>query len=239
MNLFKKGKGKEAKPKPPIQDKPRETELVVDEKDGHACAYMAMAVERTGRKRAMAMLSVSLIANLILLLGFCMVFYWGVLHRRDIYFATTPDGRIQEIVPLDQPYVSTAGVSNWVAQAVTETYSLDFRNYKKTLAKVRGYYSPDAWRELEQQITPLIESIIKERLILYAVADEAPRLLGEGMFTSTKYAWKLEFPMTLTHQLNDRTETFRWTVQTLVGRVNVAEKVDGVEILQFIIVPRR
>ena len=183
-------------------------------------------------------LSVSLVFNVILLCAFLFVFYWGVIYKQNIYFATTSDGRIQELVPLTEPYVSVAGVSNWTAQAITETYSLDFRNYRKSLAKVRPYYDVGAWRELENQIRPLIDSVIKERLIIYAVADEAPKLLAEGMYQDMKYCWKLEFPLTLTHQLANGTQSFKWLVQVLVSRANVAEKPDGLEILQFVIRPR-
>lgn len=244
MGLFQK-KDKTKKPEqkkkapPPKTAKKNDLGITVSEEDGHNCAYMAMVLENTGRKRAMRFLSVSLVFNMILLLAFVFVFWWGVMYKRNIYFATTPDGRIQELVPLSEPYISIAGVSNWTAQAVTETYSLDFRNYKRSLAKVRKYYSVNAWREIDSQIRPLIDSVVKERLILYAVADEAPRLLAEGMYKDMRYCWKLEFPLTLTHQLAQGTQTFRWLVQVLVGRANVAEKPEGLEILQFVIMPRR
>lgn len=235
LSLKKKKKANE----PYREPKPRnDIEVTVDEEDGHNCAYMSMVLERTGKNRAFKLLSISVIFNAILIIAFIFVFYWGVLYKKNIYFATTPDGRIQELVPLDKPYVSIAGVSNWTAQAITETYSLDFRNYQKTLGKVRPYYSAGAWRELEEQIRPLIESIVKERLIIYAVADEAPKLLAEGMYDNLRYCWKLEFPITLTHQLTETTQTFKWIVQVLVTRANVAEKPEGLEIMQFVIMTK-
>lgn len=237
VTFEKPEKGKQ-KPAKPIADKAKTVTYNVTEEDGHAAQYMAMIIEQTGRKRAMAFLSMSLIANLILLIACVCVFWWGILYKRDIYFMTTPDGRLQEMIPLTEPYVSQAGISNWVAQAVTETYSLDFRNYRKTLAKAHHFYSRNAWQELNIEIQPLIEQIVAQRLIIYAVADEAPRLLAEGVYQKGKYAWRLEFPMTLTHQLADRTITFKWLVTVLVGRAPIAEKPDGLEILQFIIKPR-
>lgn len=194
---------------------------------------MAMIFERTGKQRALKFLSVSVVFNIIIACAFVFVFYYGVMYKQDIYFATTPDGRIQELPPLNEPYVSVSGVSNWTAQAITETYSLDFRDYPKTLARVKPYYSAGAWKEIYAQIQPLLESIRKERLFTSAVADEAPRLIAEGVYQNMKYCWKLEFPLTITHQTAGGTQTSRWLVQVLVSRANVMEKPEGLEILQF------
>lgn len=229
----KKGKGKE---KPA---KAEEYQVQIPPESAAEISYIAMVAERTTRQRLARMLAMSMLANFILVVVASFTFYWAVLYKKDVYFATTPDGRIQELVPLSEPYISISGVSNWAAQAVCETYSLDFRDWRKTLARVREFYSDAAWKELETQIDPLIESIEKERLVLVAVADEAPRLIHKGLYKKGLYAWKLEFPMTLTHHVLDGTVTFRWNVQVLVGRANVAEKKDGVEILQFVISPRK
>lgn len=228
---------KAEKKKKPLKKKNEPLGLSLTEEDGAKANFMALLLEQTERERISKLLTLSVFANVALGLLVAIVFYWAVIYKKDIYFATTQDGRIQELVPLSEPYVSIAGISNWTAQAITETYSLDFRNWRKSLAKVREYYSDAAWNEVEEEIEPLIRSIEKERLILYAVADEAPRLLHQGLYRKDLYAWKLEFPMTLTHQLADSTVTYNWLVQVLVGRANIAEKPYGVEIMQFKIRP--
>lgn len=204
---------------------------------------LAVLTERRRRFQAelswlKKVLAFSFSLNIVLAVVFVLVCWWAFFIRQDVFFAATPDGRIQKLVPLTEPYVSSAGLMNWVTQAVTETYTLDFINYKKSLSRVHPYYSREAWSQLIEQIRPLVNSVTDKRLLLFAVADEAPRILAEGLYTKDLYAWKVEFPMTLTHQTAEAVQTFRWIVQVTVGRANVAEKPAGVEIIQFIIKPR-
>lgn len=227
----KKGKSRERAPEyMPVS---------LNEQNALEAQFMARVLAETGRRRAMRLLSLSLIANFVLASVCCFLLWWGVIYKRDIYFMATPDGRLQEMVPLTEPYLSTAGVANWVTQAVTETYTLNFNDWKRVLAKVMPFYGRDAWISLNKEIRPMIDQVEHERLYLYAVADEAPKLLAEGIYRDSRYVWRMEFPMTLTHQTSNSTKTFRWTVNVLVGRAVVAEKSDGVEILQFIITPRK
>ena len=112
---------------------------------------------------------------------------------------------------------------------------MDFRNYKKKLASMRPYYSDEAWKKLLVEIEPLVNTIVKERVMLFTVIDEAPRVLARGEYRKGVYSWKLEFPITLTNQMTDHTRTMKWNVQTLISRAQIAEKSDGVEIIQVVI----
>lgn len=231
----KKAELKKPEAKKPPKAKKAELNLEIGENDSPTAIFMAYLLEKTGRIRAQKLLSLSVLFNIAFACAFIFVFYYGVMYKQDVYFAATPDGRMQELPPLSEPYVSVNGVSNWTAQAITETYSLDFRNYPKTLARVKDYYSKQAWKEISEQIQPFLESLDNKRLVISAVADEAPRLLAEGVYQNMRYCWKLEFPLTLTFQIAGGTETYRWLVQVLVSRANVMEKPEGLEILQFVV----
>ena len=116
MGIFsKKNSGETKKPKAPKPaKKPADLELNIGDKDDPTAAYMAMLLERTGRIRAQKILSVSVLFNIIFACAFVFVFYYGVMYKQDVYFAATPDGRIQELPPLSEPYVSVNGGSSWI-----------------------------------------------------------------------------------------------------------------------------
>ncbi len=224
----KKGKVKEVIPDP----------VPVTEDDVLAVQIAEKRAAHKEARRMQSLLGISLGFNTFFLIVILCMTYWSVAIKKDVYFAATADGRIQQLVPLDKPYISEAGLMNWVTQAITETYTMDFHNYRKTLSRAQPFYSRGAWKELLKQVEPMVNSVVDNRLMLFAVADEAPRMLAQGLYTKDLYAWKVEFPMSITHQTTEGTQTFHWLVQAVVARANVAEKQSGVEIIQFIIQPR-
>ena len=83
---------------------------------------------RDNFRRMVWVLLISLIVNVILLAGLVTL---SNRQPHSYYFATTSDGQIIPIVPLEQPLMTDEAVRSWVARNVPQIYTLDFVNYRQ------------------------------------------------------------------------------------------------------------
>lgn len=178
-------------------------------------------------------LHISLCINLISLVLLVMLGYfsWNNQHLR--YFAATRDFRVLELEPLNKPYISESGLLNFVANTVTETFTLDFNTFRNSLAKVRLRYSQKAFKQLEEELRPTVQQILDNRLIMSAVCEQTPRLLNHGVQYG-RYSWQIQVPLTVSLQGAQNIQTMRWMVTIVVARTNVIEKPQGIEVVQII-----
>ena len=74
-----------------------------------------------------------------------LVAYISTSHSVDRYFATTADGRIMQLVPLDQPNMATAALMSWVAQATSEVMTFGFHDYQRRLQQSSRHFTHHGW----------------------------------------------------------------------------------------------
>jgi hypothetical protein len=222
--------------RPPQDDGDRPIEI--DEHEAFLASAIMTRAEAAVAGRLREVVGRLATACACLACALAVVFYFGIVRHRDYYFAADEHGNIQPMIPLSEPYVSATGLLGWTVRSICETYSLDFNNYQKVLGAASDSYTPKAWKELQEQIRPMIESVAAKNLVLVAVATEAPRILNEGMVDAVHYGWKVEFPVVIRQYGAERSENYHWLVQVLVTRADVHLKSSGLEIAQFVIRPK-
>ena len=62
-----------------------------------------------------------------------LALYMTTSQPQDRYFATTADGRILQLVSLDQPNMNTSALMSWATQAVSETMTFGYHDYQRRL----------------------------------------------------------------------------------------------------------
>src|SRR5689334_18367134 len=90
-----------------------------------------------------------------------MYFVIHVHQPENRYFATTEDGRLIPMVPLQQPNLSNPALLSWVAQAASETMSFSFSNYRRNLQQASRNFTRSGWESFSTalQQARIIESI--------------------------------------------------------------------------------
>jgi intracellular multiplication protein IcmL len=157
------------------------------------------------------------------------------------YFSVTPDLRVAELVPLDQPYVSPAAVSNWSAKVLTETLSFDFRHWRKILGASEKYFSKKGFKGLLKAVrdSGIVDRVEKKRLVTSLVVNGAPVIAAEGMVTGV-YHWKVEVPVILEYEGASGVTNKQELLATLmVSRQDTRVKPEGIAIEQLTLSPRR
>jgi len=167
-----------------------------------------------------------------------MYFVIAVHQPENRYFATTEDGRLIPMVPLNQPNLSTPALLSWSAQAVSETMSFSFSNYRRNLQESSRFFTRAGWESFSTalQQARIIESIETLTQEVTAVPAGAPILKSEGI-SGGQYQWVVQIPILLTYASGSKTRSERWVVTLVVVRVPRLESPNGVGIAQWLAVP--
>lgn len=151
------------------------------------------------------------------------------------YFATDSQGRLVPIIPLDQPNLSSAAVSQWVNLAVVSSFTFDFVNYRTQLEAVSPYYTPEAWQNFLEELKSSgnLSTVISNRMVVSAVATGAPVITREG-YIDKVYAWRIRMPLLITYQGTQVTQQ-NVMASVLVVRVSTLTNPKGIAIAQLVL----
>ena len=190
---------------------------------------------RDGQRRLILVLLVSMLANFVL----AGIFFYIISHPpAPLYFATSINGRITPLIPLDTPNQSDASVLEWANVAATAAYTYNFVNYKTELVASSGFFTPEGW---DQFLTALkgsnnLDAVVAKKLVVSAVATRAPVILKSGPLNGVM-AWQIQMPILVTYQSVNEFTTQNNVVTMLVVRVPTLNTPSGIGISQFIVAP--
>ena len=151
------------------------------------------------------------------------------------YFATSEDGRLVPMVPLNEPNLSTPALMSWVAQAATEVMTFGFNDYRRRLQESSRNFTRTGWESFTGalQRSSILDRVEAKRQVVTAVPQGAPIIISEGLFAG-RYQWQIQMPMTITYQAGAKTRSNNLLVTLTVVRVPRLESANGVGIEQWI-----
>ena len=161
-----------------------------------------------------------------------------ILLHSTVYItiAATPDGRVIEATPLEEPIMSDAALRNWTVTAVTEAFTLGHHDWRMRLADVRTHFTDDGYAGY---VEALEKSLFLDRLtenlqVASAVATGAPVITATYIFDG-QAAWAVEFPLLVTFHAGARTLNQKMTAEVLVMRVPLSDRPAGIGVQQLIV----
>ncbi|MCC6597198.1 MAG: type IVB secretion system apparatus protein IcmL/DotI [Alphaproteobacteria bacterium] len=175
---------------------------------------------------------------ILALLG-AMYFVIQVHQPENRYFATTEDGRLVPMVPLNEPNMSTPALMSWVAQAATEVMTFGFNDYRRRLQESSRSFTRRGWESFTQALSRsrIIEMVEANQQVVTAAPQGAPIIISEGLVAG-RYQWQIQMPLILTYQSGARTRTDNLLITLVVVRVPRLESSNGIGIEQWIAVAR-
>lgn len=187
-----------------------------------------------------SLLKMTLIQSLVILTLIGAMYYVIHINQKEYrYFATTEDGRLIPMVPLNQPNLSAPALMSWVAQAATEVMTFGFSDYRRRLQEASRNFTKRGWESFTQalQRSRIIEMVEVNQQVLTAAPKGAPILESEGLVAG-RYQWVVQIPLILTYQSGAKTTNSGLLVTVVVVRVPRLESSNGVGIEQWVAVPR-
>lgn len=224
----------------PAEDTPTETgEKAAPEVDTSGLGTVVIRNEfyRDGYR---SLLKLTLIQSVVILGLIGAMYYVISVHQPEHrYFATTEDGRLVPMVPLNQPNLSAPALMSWVAQSTTEVMTFGFSDYRRRLQEASRNFTKRGWESFTQalQRSRIIEMVEANQQVLTAAPKGAPILESEGMVAG-RYQWVVQVPLALTYQSGSKTQNTGLLVTVVVVRVPRLESPNGVGIEQWVAVPR-
>jgi intracellular multiplication protein IcmL len=183
------------------------------------------------------LLRVSLVQTLaILILVGGLVAMWMSSKVEHVFFATTADGRIINIVPLNQPYVTDGSLVAWVADTSKRVLSLSFHDYRQRLQDVAFNFTPKGWESFSKALKDarILELIEDRKMVSELSIESAPEIIKKGELNGTYY-WVLQMPVALAFKGENAPQSIRGTLHMTVSRVSTLQHPKGVGIEQFLI----
>jgi len=188
--------------------------------------------QRDSHHRVLIALLISVILNVILVGSFVYI----VKHPpQPQYFATTINGRITPLIPLDQPNMPPSTLLQWANSAAIAAYTYNFVNYRQELQSASEFFTPDGWRQFIGALegSNNLNAVIEKKLVVSAVATGAPVILDQKSINGT-YTWIVQMPMLITYQSASATARQTVMVKMTIERISTLNSARGVGISSFV-----
>ncbi|MEC7031007.1 MAG: type IVB secretion system apparatus protein IcmL/DotI [Pseudomonadota bacterium] len=188
---------------------------------------------RDGYRKSLVIILVLVVTNLLALFSVIRLY-----NRPDpvAFFATTSDGRIIPILPLDQPGKRDAEIIDWATKAAIKTYTYDFVNYRDALQQVSQSFTGNGWTNFQRamQDSGMLKTVIAQQLVMTAEPTMAAVISDKGVSRTGRYTWKIEIPMLLKLK-GPKSMTVPVRVSMLLQRVSLVNNPDGIAIVNYVV----
>ena len=188
--------------------------------------------QRDGHRRVLLGLLISVVLNI--LLGSSFV-YLATHPPAPQYFATTINGRITPLIPLDQPNMPPSTLLQWANSAAIAAYTYNFVNYRQELQSASEFFTPAGWNEFLNALkgSNNLSAVLDKKLVVSAVATGAPIVLDQGVINGT-YTWTVQMPMLVTYQSASNNARQNIMVKMIIQRISTLNSARGIGISSFV-----
>jgi intracellular multiplication protein IcmL len=190
---------------------------------------------KDSQRKVILALLVAIVVNIVLA---SMLVYILTHPPAPKYFATSINGRITPLFPLDEPNQSDSAVLQWANQAAIAAFTYNFVNYRDELQASSGFFTADGWDQFLNalQQSNNLDAVKAKKLIVSAVATRAPIILQKGVLNGN-YSWRVQMPILVTYQSASEFTQQNNVVTMLITRVSTLNSPRGIGISQFVVGP--
>ncbi|MFA5041404.1 MAG: DotI/IcmL/TraM family protein [Bdellovibrionales bacterium] len=157
------------------------------------------------------------------------------MKTRAVYFATTSDGRIINIVPLNEPYLSPAQVIAWTASTAQNVMRFGYHDYRERLQQVSGHFTQTGWVSFNKALKEanFLEVVQARKLVVTMEIHAAPEIQN-AFEQNGVYTWYVQFPVTIKFDGDQPPAAINTTLRLQVVRVSTLQNPEGISIEQWV-----
>jgi intracellular multiplication protein IcmL len=190
---------------------------------------------KDSQRKVMLALLIALLVNIVL----ASLLVYIITHPpAPKYFATSLNGRITPLFPLNEPNQSDSAVLQWANQAAIAAFTYNFVNYRDELQASSGFFTPEGWDQFlnSLQQSNNLDAVKAKKLIVSAVATRAPIILQKGVLNGS-FSWRVQMPILVTYQSASEFTQQNNVVTMLITRISTLNSPRGIGISQFVVGP--
>lgn len=159
----------------------------------------------------------------------------SVSRPQDRFFATTADGRLIRMVPLNEPNMNDAALISWAARASSDIMTFGFHDYQKRLQESSSYFTRRGWQSFSAALdrSRIMEGVQQAQRVVTAAPKSAPIIVQQGLVDGI-YRWVVNLPLIVTYQSGTATQSDTINVELVIVRVSTLDNPSGVGIQQWV-----
>ena len=181
---------------------------------------------RDNFRRMVTICLLSLIANAILAAS--LVFSIKH-HQKPIYFASSTQGQLVNMKPLNQPILSDTAVKSWISRSLPSVFDMDFVNYQRNMNNSRKFFTDYGWENFLTAFNPVLEKIKTDQLVTSATVTDVPYIVSKGIKDGI-YTWEVQVPLIISYQKAGK-ETISHQVWLVMVQRNNNQNTDTPQLL--------
>jgi intracellular multiplication protein IcmL len=178
----------------------------------------------------------------VLILQIFIAFLGFNARNERVYFATDPNGSLIKMQMLNQPNQKDPVVAQWVANAIVDTFSANWRtlNTHQNEATMRWFTDAGAVELLKAlRDSGNFDVITEKRMLLNTSLDSAPILVGKSPAnTQGVYQWVFQVDGLMTFYTQTQQFTNKVRFMVTVERRSMLEDVSGLGISKVVMTKR-
>ena len=157
------------------------------------------------------------------------------IKPRLVYFATTSDGRIINIVPLNEPYLSNAQLIAWTATVAQGVMRFGYHDFRDRLQASSTNFTTTGWESFNKALKEanFIDAIQARKLVVTMDINAAPEVQN-AFVRNGVYTWYVQFPVTIKFDGDQPPGPISTTLRLQIVRVSTLQNPDGVSIEQWV-----
>lgn len=158
------------------------------------------------------------------------------MDTRYVYFATTSDGRIINIVPLNEAFRTDADVIAWAAGAAQNTMRFGYNDYRQRLQQASANFTSTGWESFTKALKDgrYMEALEARKLVVSMEIEAAPEIKKKGVAENGVYTWYVQIPIIIKFDGNDPPMAIHAMLILQIVRVSTLQNPDGISIEQWI-----
>lgn len=171
----------------------------------------------------------------ILVLIISLAITIAVSRPQDRFFATTSDGRLIRMIPLNESNMTDAAIISWAARAASDVMTFGFHDHQKRLQETSIYFTRRGWQSFTEALSRarIIEAVEANQQVVTAAPQRAPVIVQQGLVAGI-YRWILEVPLVVTYQSGTAQQSSNLTINMVIVRVSTLDNPAGVGIQQWV-----
>ena len=188
---------------------------------------------RDGYRNMMKIAILEGMALVALIIALCITI--SVSRPQDRFFATTADGRLIRMVPLNEPNMNDAALISWAARASSDVMTFGFHDYQKRLQDSSAYFTRRGWQSFSEALdrSRVMEGVQQAQRVVTAAPKSAPVIVQQGLVDGV-YRWVVNLPLIVTYQSGTATQSDTINVELVIVRVSTLDSPSGVGIQQWV-----
>lgn len=187
-------------------------------------------------KGSLVKLAATSVVCLVATLG--LTFYNYTQASKNVYFASTDDGRLVKMVALSTPNQKDANVTAWVQEAIIDTFDVNFHNMKRAINNASmKWFTASGGEALISSLESegYFETIIRNKLVVSFAPLNTPVITKKFLSDAGKYTWHVQLDGTLTYRTQSKVYTDEVIFTLEVQRVSLREDPKGMGISKIIL----